>query len=52
MADDPRRVFGWEYGEDQLLVRFDADGRAVKTDVYHQWRDPTIWERLRARMGW
>jgi hypothetical protein len=51
VADDPRRVFGWEYGEDQLLVRFDGAGRAVKAGV-HRWRDPTIWERCRAGMGW
>jgi hypothetical protein len=51
VADDPRRVFIWEDGDDQLLVRFDADGRVVEADVYHHWRPPTIWERLRARLG-
>ena len=45
VADDPRRVFGWECGEDQRLVEFDGEGRAVKADVY-RWRDPTVWERF------
>ena len=51
MADDPRFVLGWEDGEDQLLVEFDADGRAVKAGVY-RWRDPTLWERCRAWLNW
>jgi hypothetical protein len=51
VADDPRRVFGWEDGEDQLLVEFDGDGRAVKADVY-RWHDPTLWERFRGWLGW
>ena len=51
VADDPRFVFGWEDGEDQLLVEFDGEGRAVKAGVY-RWRDPTLWERCRAWIGW
>ena len=41
----------WEYGDDQLLVTFDADGWAVQAVVY-RWRDPTRWERLCAWLGW
>jgi hypothetical protein len=44
-------VLGWEYGEDQLLVEFDGDGRAVKVDVY-DWRDRTLWKRFRGWLGW
>jgi hypothetical protein len=47
VADDPRRVLGWLYDEDQLLVRFDRDGRAIKADA-DNWRDRTPWERFLA----
>jgi hypothetical protein len=50
VADDPRRVLGWEDGEDQLLVEFDGEGRAVKAGVY-RWRDQTLWDRCRAWLG-
>jgi hypothetical protein len=49
--DDPRRVLIWLDGKHQLLVEFNADGRAVEAWTYHP-RGPTLWERFRAWLGW
>jgi hypothetical protein len=47
---ESRRVLAWDYDDDLLLVEFDAEGRAVRASV-HRWRDSTLWERLRAWLG-
>jgi hypothetical protein len=46
-----RRGLFWEYGGDRLYVWFDERGRAVKVGVVYA-PDPTLWQRLRAWLGW
>jgi hypothetical protein len=53
-GESTRCVVFWQrcYDEPvvQLLVEFDEDGRAVSAEVAY-WPGPTLWQRLRAWLG-
>jgi hypothetical protein len=46
----PPHMLYWEYGEGQLLVHFDEDGRAVWAGIDPRFR-PFLWERFLEWLG-